>query len=66
MGDPGVDCAAVALVGLMDGADDPGMPALQTVGDLRRPVRGAVIDDEDLHLVSAHQQGADAVFHIGF
>ena len=56
MGDPGVDRAAMALVGLVDGTDDPGMPALQTVGNLRRPVRGAVIDNQDLHLVSAHQQ----------
>ena len=39
--------------------------ALKIIGDARRIILGAVVHDENLHLVSPGQQRFDGVGHIG-
>ena len=57
---------AVAAVLLMDGAADARIACLILVRDLGSVILGgAVVHDQDLHLVSARKQGLDAVSHIG-
>ena len=48
---------AVAAVFLVDGPDDARILAFIRIRDLRRVVPGAVVHDQDLHLVAARQQG---------
>ena len=66
MGEPRVHRAAVALVGLMDGADDVGVLVLPAVADGRRVVFGrAVVHEQDLDVLAAGEQRLHAVIHVG-
>ena len=66
MGEPRVHRAAVALVGLMDGADDVGVLVLPAVADGRRVVLGrAVVHEQDLDVLAAGEQRLHAVIHVG-
>ena len=61
-----VDSRAVAAVFLVDGPADSRVPAFIFICDLRRIVfRGAVVHNQDLHLIPAGKQRADTIFHIG-
>ena len=62
---PLVDPFAVAAVGLMDGADDVGVALGIFICDGARFVHGAVIHQDDLHLIAAGQQSVRTVAHIG-
>ena len=55
---------AVAAVFLVDGPHDAGIPAFVVVGDFRGIVLGAVVHDQDLHLVAAGQQGFHRVAQV--
>ena len=63
------DGDAVAAVLLVDGLHDVGIALLPLVGLGRGLVLGAaVIDDDDLHvigIVGAHEDGLDALIHVG-
>ena len=64
--EPRVHRAAVALVGLMDGADNVGVLVLPAVANGRRVVLGRpVVHEQDLDVLAAGEQRLHAMIHIG-
>ena len=63
---PLVDPLSVAAVGLMNGPDHRGIFRGVSVADGGGIVLGgAVVNEDDLHLLSPGQERVDAFFHIG-
>lgn len=61
-----VDALSMAAVFLVDCGDDGWVFSGVPVGDFSRGVLGAVIDNHDLHPVSAGEKTVDAFFHVAF
>ena len=59
-----VDALAVAAVFLMDHPDNTGIFVCIGIGDGTGVVPGTIINDDDLHPVSAGEQTVDTVLHI--
>ena len=59
-----VDALAVAAVGLVDDLDNVGVPGGVVVRDGAGVVLGAVVDDDDLHPLSAGEKAVDAAREI--
>ncbi len=65
--DTRVDGSAMAPVLLVDSLNDGGVSALVLVRNLRGPVlHGTVVHDDDLHVLSAHQQRIHTFPHVVF
>jgi hypothetical protein len=59
-----INTLAVAAVLLMNDTDDVGILLCVIISDLTGTILGAVIDDNDLHTVSAGQKALYTFFHV--
>ena len=65
--DPGIDSLSMSTILLMDCTDDRRVFLLVLVCDCRSIIlRGTIIHDQDLHVLSSRQNAFDTVPHIAF